>query len=98
MRIGVNTRLFVKGKMDGIAWFSYEVLKRMVKAHPEHDFIFFFDRKPLDEFIFADNVKPVVVFPPARHPFLWFYFRFGIKRALKKEKLTYSFLLTAGFV
>ena len=41
MRIGVNTRLFVKGKMDGIAWFSYEVLKRMVKAHPEHDFIFF---------------------------------------------------------
>lgn len=98
MRIGVNTRLFVKGKMDGIAWFSYEVLKRMVKAHPEHDFIFFFDRKPLDEFIFADNVKPVVVFPPARHPFLWFlFFEFGIKRALKKEKID-IFLSPDGWI
>lgn len=42
MRIGVNTRLFVKGKMDGIAWFAYEVLKRMVTSHPEHEFVFFF--------------------------------------------------------
>lgn len=92
MRIGVNTRLFVKGKMDGIAWFSFEVLKRMVKAHPEHEFIFFFDRQYLDEFIFADNVKPVIVFPPARHPILWFFFfEFGIKRALKREKIDLFF-------
>ena len=98
MRIGVNTRLFVKGKMDGIAWFSYEVLKRMVKAHPEHDFIFFFDRKPLDEFIFADNVNPLFVFPPARHPFYGFIFLKSYQTCFKKEKLTYSFLLTAGFV
>ncbi len=98
MRIGVNTRLFVKGKMDGIAWFSYEVLKRMVKAHPEHEFIFFFDRPYLDEFIFADNVKPVVVFPPARHPILWyFFFEFGIKKALQKEKID-LFLSPDGWI
>jgi len=98
MRIGVNTRLFVKGKMDGIAWFSYEVLKRMVKAHPEHEFVFFFDRKYIDEFIFADNVKPVVVFPPARHPLLWFlFFEWGIKRALKKEKID-IFLSPDGWI
>lgn len=98
MRIGVNTRLFVKGKMDGIAWFSYEVLKRIIKAHPEHDFIFFFDRKPLNEFIFADNVKAVVVYPPARHPILWIlFFELGIKRALKKEKID-IFLSPDGWI
>jgi len=98
MRIGVNTRLFVKGKMDGIAWFSFEVLNRMVKAHPEHEFIFFFDRKYLDEFLFADNVKPVIVFPPARHPILWyFFFEWGIKRALKKEKID-LFLSPDGWI
>lgn len=88
MRIGINTRLFVKGKMDGIAWFSYETVRRMVKEHPEHQFIFFFDRKYDPEFVFADNVKPVIVHPQARHPFLWIlFFEAGIKKALKREKI-----------
>jgi glycosyltransferase involved in cell wall biosynthesis len=88
MRIGINTRLFVKRKMDGIAWFSYETIRRMVKEHPEHQFIFFFDRKFDPEFVFADNVKPVIVHPQARHPFLWIlFFEIGIRRALKREKI-----------
>ena len=92
MRIGVNTRLFVKGKMDGIAWYAYEVLKRMVKSHPEHEFVFFFDRKPNEEFIFADNVTPVVVHPQARHPFLWIlFFEIGIRKALKRERIDVFF-------
>jgi glycosyltransferase involved in cell wall biosynthesis len=92
MRIGVNTRLFVEGKMDGIAWFAYEILKRMVVAHPEHEFVFFFDRKYNPVFIFADNVKPVVVHPSARHPLLWIlFFEFGIRRALVREKIDVFF-------
>jgi len=88
MRIGVNTRLFVKGKMDGIAWVSYEILKRIVTQHPEHEFIFFFDRPYDPYFIFASNVKPVVVHPQARHPLLWFlFFEIGIKKALSREKI-----------
>lgn len=92
MRIGINARLFVKGKMDGIAWYAYEILKRMVKSHPEHEFIFFFDRKPDDEYIFDDNVKSVIVHPQARHPFLWvIFFEIGIKKALKQEKIDVFF-------
>jgi len=88
MRIGINTRLFVKGKMDGIAWFSYEIFRRIVTQHPEHEFVFFFDRAPDPYFIFAPNVKPVIVRPQARHPFLWFlFFETGIKKALRKEKI-----------
>ena len=92
MRIGINTRLLVKDKMDGIAWFSYEIIKRMVVNHPEHEFVFFFDRPYPKEFVFAANVKPVIVYPPARHPFLWFlFFEVGIRRALKKEKIDVFF-------
>jgi len=88
MRIGVNTRLFVKGKMDGIAWFTYEIFKRIVTQHPEHEFVFFFDRPYDPDFIFAENVKPVIVHPQARHPFLWYlFFEIGIKKKLKKEKI-----------
>lgn len=98
MRIGINTRLFVKGKMDGIAWYSYEIIRRLVQNHPEDEFVFFFDRQPDPYFIFGQNIKPVVVKPQARHPFLWIlFFEIGIKRALKKEKID-VFLSTDGWL
>lgn len=87
MRIAVNTRLLLKGRLDGIGWFTYETLRRITVAHPEHEFLFFFDRKPAPEFLFASNVKPVVLFPPTRHPVLWYlFFEFSVPRAIRKYK------------
>ena len=54
MRIAINTRLLVKGKMDGIGWFTYETARRIVQNHPEHTFYLFFDRKPSEDFVFAE--------------------------------------------
>ncbi|HPE77755.1 MAG TPA: glycosyltransferase family 1 protein, partial [Draconibacterium sp.] len=87
MRIAVNTRLLLKGKLEGIGWFTFETLKRITQNHPEHEFIFIFDR-PFDrDFIFADNVTPVVIGPPARHPLLFYiWFDFSIPKILKKYK------------
>lgn len=87
MRIAVNTRLLLKGKLEGIGWVAYETLKRIVLAHPEVEFCFIFDRQPDPMFLFADNVKPVVLFPQARHPFLFiWFFELSIPRALRKMK------------
>lgn len=98
MRIGVNTRLFVKGKMDGIAWYAYEVVRRIVRDHPEHEFIFFFDRPYLDEYIFGPNVRPVVLSPQARHPLLWWpYFEISLRNALRRERID-VFFSPDGFV
>ena len=72
MRIAVNTRMLIDGKMEGIGYFTYETMKRIVVQHPEHEFIFIFDRKFDAEFIFSKNVTPVSLFPPARHPILWY--------------------------
>ena len=85
MKIAVNTRLLLKNKLEGIGWFTYETFSRMVKAHPEHTFYFLFDR-PFDKsFVFSDNVIPVVVPPPARHPVLhYWWFEHALPRALKK--------------
>ena len=88
MRIAINTRLLLKGKMDGIGWFTAETARRMVTAHPEHQFFFFFDRKPAKEFLFADNVTPVVLCPQARHPVLWYlFFEWSTRWALKKHRI-----------
>ena len=88
MRIAVNTRLLLHDRLDGIGWFTAETARRMVLAHPEHEFFFFFDRKPHPEFLFADNVTPVVLCPQARHPVLWYlYFEWSTQIALKRYKI-----------
>lgn len=98
MRIAVNTRFLLKNKLEGIGWFTYESLKRIVQTHPEHDFIFFFDRPFADEFVFGKNVTPVVLFPPARHPFLWYWwFQISVTRALRKYNPD-IFLSTDGYL
>src|SRR5512139_2040469 len=87
MRIAVNTRLLIKDKLEGIGWFTYETLKRITRKHPEHEFIFLFDRPFDKEFIFAQNIIPVIITPEARHPILWYlWFEYSVPRALKKYK------------
>ncbi|MCK4921668.1 MAG: glycosyltransferase family 4 protein [Bacteroidales bacterium] len=87
MKIAINTRLLLPNKLDGIGWFSFETLKRITETHPEHDFYFLFDRKYSSEFIFTDNVHPVIVRPVTRHPVLWYiWYEWSIPRILKKLK------------
>ena len=87
MRIAVNTRLLLKGRLEGIGWYTQQMLERIVRNHPEHEFIFFFDRPYDPSFVFADNVKPVVVHPQARHPILFYlWFEWSIPMMLRKYK------------
>lgn len=92
MRIAVNTRFLLTSKMEGFGWYTYEVVKRLVQTHPEHEFIFFFDRSFDEKFIFGSNVTPVVLHPQARHPLLFkIWFDHSVKRALKKYKVDLFF-------
>ena len=87
MKIAVNTRFLLKNKLEGIGWYTYETLKRMVVNHPEHEFYFLFDRPYDSSFIFGKNVTPVVLFPPTRHAVLWYWwFEWSVPQALKKIK------------
>ena len=98
MRIAINTRLLIPGKMDGIGWFTAETARRLAEAHPEVEFLFLFDRQPDPQFVYGRNVTPVVVCPPARHPVLWWmFFELGVSRALRKHRAD-LFLSPDGFI
>lgn len=87
MRIAVNTRFLLKEYLEGYGYFIYETFRRIVHNHPEHEFIFIFDRAYDPKFVFAENIKPVVIGPPARHPLLWkLWYDIKIPSALKKYK------------
>jgi glycosyltransferase involved in cell wall biosynthesis len=98
MIIAINTRLLLKNKLEGIGWFTMETLKRITRSHPEHEFIFIFDRPYSKEFIFSDNITPVVVAPPARHPVLFYlWFEYSIPYILRKYKAS-LFLSPDGYL
>jgi len=87
LKIAVNTRLLLKNSLEGIGWFTFETMKRITRSQPEHEFYFLFDRKYSNEFIFSDNITPVVIHPQARHPILFYtWFEHSIPNALKKIK------------
>ncbi len=87
MKIAVNTRLLLKGKMEGIAVHAFNVLKLITVAHPEHQFLFLFDRPYNEEFIFSDNITPIVLMPQARHPILFYWwFELSVGRLLRQSK------------
>lgn len=92
MRIGINTRVLLKHRMEGVARYTYEISKRLVLDHPEDEFYFFFDRDYDDSFVFAENVIPIILGPQARHPALWYsWFELSIPKALEQYAIDVFF-------
>jgi hypothetical protein len=84
MTIAVNTRLLQKERLEGIGAVIYNTMKEITIAHPEHHFFFIFDRDFDDEFLFSDNITPLIIGPQARHPFLFYWwFEHSIPGLLK---------------
>ncbi|MBL6963903.1 MAG: glycosyltransferase family 4 protein [Bacteroidetes bacterium] len=87
MKIVVNTRFLIKNKLEGMGVFTAETFRRISRNHPDHQFIFLFDRAFDQEFIFSENVKGIVLHPPARHPFLWYiWFEWSVRKFLNRSK------------
>lgn len=87
MQIAVNTRLLLKDRLEGIGRFTYESLKRITQQHKEHHFYFIFDRPFDEEFLFADNITPIILSPQARHPVLFYvWLEMSMPPLLKKLK------------
>ncbi len=85
MRIAVNTRFLLPGYLEGYGHFIREVFSRLVQQHPQHEFIFLFDRPYEQPYVFGSNVQPVVIGPPARHPVLWkWWYDYRVPPILKK--------------
>ncbi len=87
MIIAVNTQTLLKDKLEGLGSFTDEVLSRIVRNHPEHQFLFIFDRPWDSSFVYADNVIPIKTMLPSRHPMLWqIRFEWSIPRLLARHK------------
>ena len=85
MRIAINTRFLLPRGLEGIGQYTYRVCEALVRAHPEDEFFFLFDRPYDARYVFANNVTPVVIGPQARHPAAWWWwFEVAVPRALRR--------------
>lgn len=73
MRIAVNAIFLQKGRLEGYGHYVQELFSRITRSHPEDSFLFVFDRPYSAEFLYAPNVKAMVVGPAARHPLAYFW-------------------------
>jgi len=91
MNIGINARHLIEGKLEGIGWYSYEILRRLVKMRSSDQFYFFYDRNtaPL---VKGDNISNVIVKPQSRHPLLFkIWFDYSLPRLFNKYSIDLFF-------
>ena len=82
MRVAVNTRLMLPDRLEGIGMVTHEVMRRIVQAHPEDNFDYYFDRPSDPAFHHGPNVESHVFFPPTRLPVL---IRYWLDRPVKRH-------------
>jgi hypothetical protein len=65
--VALNALFLQPNAMEEYGNYVHEIFKRLVKQHPETQFIYGFDRPYDAYFINPDNILPLVVNPKARH-------------------------------
>lgn len=77
LKIAVNTRHITPQGYDGIGRFTFEIFKRLAAQHPEHEFVFLFDRPFDKKYITSANITGKILYPPTKHALLikwWYHF------------------------
>ncbi len=87
MIIAVNTRLQKDEQPEGYESFMFEMLDRLTKKFPQHQFLYIFDR-PYDKTLcFSENVVPIIVGPKTSSSLhLQYWLNYKIPAVLRKHK------------
>jgi glycosyltransferase involved in cell wall biosynthesis len=72
MKIAINCWVLRNKQLDGIGYFSVNTFQRIIAAHPEVEFVMLCDKNFNEPYFDGKNVVIKKVFPPFRHPILYF--------------------------
>ena len=87
MKIAINCWILRNKQTDGIGYFTINAISRIIKAHPETQFLILCDKNFTENYFDFDNVTKHHIFPALRHPLLYvFYMEFILPFFLRKHK------------
>jgi glycosyltransferase involved in cell wall biosynthesis len=86
VRIAVNTRFLLPTGLEGLGVYTQEIAHRLTVLLPQHEWHFLYDRT-VDQKFLISNAQHHVIYPPARHPILWYtWFELCIPKKLRQLK------------
>lgn len=86
MKIAINCWVLRNKQLDGIGYFTVNTISRVIKNHPETQFLILCDKNFTENYFDFPNVTKHRVFPPLRHPVLYmWYMEYVLPRFLAKH-------------
>jgi len=87
MKIAINCWVLRNKQLDGIGYFTVNTLSRVIKNHPETQFMILCDKKFTETYFDFPNVSKHFIFPALRHPVLYvLYMELVLPFFLKKHQ------------
>ena len=87
MKIAINCWVLRNKQLDGIGYFTVNTISRIIKDHPEVEFMILCDKKFTENYFDFPNARKYKVFPPWRHPVLYvWYMEVLLPLFLRKHK------------
>jgi glycosyltransferase involved in cell wall biosynthesis len=74
MKIAINCWVLRNKQLDGIGYFTVNTISRVIKNHPEVEFMILCDKDFTENYFDFPNARKYPVFPALRHPFLYVWF------------------------
>ncbi len=71
MKIAINCWVLRNKQLDGIGYFTVNTISRVIKNHPEVEFMILCDKNFTEGYFDFPNAKKYPVFPALRHPVLY---------------------------
>ncbi len=87
LTVAVNCWVLRNKNLDGIGYFTINTLSRIIRNNPEVEFLILCDKNFNENYFDLNNVLKYKIFPPFRHPLLYFfYLELILPFFLKKHK------------
>ena len=86
MKIAINCWILRNKQTDGIGYFTINTISRLIKAHPEVQFMVLCDKNFTEDYFDFANATKYHIFPALRHPVLYvLYMEFMLPFFLRKH-------------
>lgn len=87
MKIAINCWVLRNKQLDGIGYFTVNTISRVIKNHPEVEFMILCDKDFTEAYFDFPNAKKYPVFPALRHPVLYIWWLEAVlPRFLRKHR------------
>ena len=74
MKIAINCWVLRNKQLDGIGYFTVNTISRVIKNHPEVEFMILCDKNFTEKYFDFPNAVKYPVFPALRHPVLYIWY------------------------